>query len=91
MKAFEQITADFTKFATDYTKIVTSAWKAVPMNAEDVREGYERLKGVFQEESEKTSKMWKTYQSSLVGTATKDELEEANHYHECVKMKKTTS
>lgn len=66
------------EISDDIAKSVTSAFKMLPKNEDEVKANFEKLKRVFDSEVESTKQMWATYQKSATGDATINEINAAN-------------
>lgn len=65
-----------------------SVYDQFPKNAEQAKEFFEKVKAVLQDESKNAQTMWDTYQKSLTGDASFNEIKKANEIY--VELLKST-
>lgn len=68
----------FPKDPTELFKVTSDYFKAFPKNESEVKDVLMKLKSVFDTEAANTKDMWQTYQKSLTGDATLNEIAAAN-------------
>lgn len=69
---------DFSKTPTDMFKTITDQYSKLPKTEAEFKEFFTKLQSIFYSESTNSMDIWKTYQKSLSGDATPNEITDAN-------------